>query len=70
MGWLGALAGAALDRRDGDSGVKGALLGAVAGRAIKSGVPMAAAATLGWMAFSALRKARSRRSAKETTPHG
>jgi hypothetical protein len=64
------LAGAALDRRDGDSGWKGAIMGAVAGRAIKAGVPMAAAATLGWMAFSAIRRARGKTAAKETPPHG
>jgi hypothetical protein len=35
MGWLGALVGAAIDRRDGDSGLKGALIGASAGRVLK-----------------------------------
>lgn len=61
MGWLGALAGAALDRRDGDSGIKGAVIGSVAGRAFKSAMPVAAAATIGWMALSALRRARGRK---------
>lgn len=66
MGWLGALAGAALDRRDGDSGWKGAVMGAVAGRAIKSAVPLATAATLGWVALSAVRKARRRKAEGQT----
>lgn len=34
MGMLGALIGAAIDRSDGDSGIKGAVIGAVAARAI------------------------------------
>lgn len=60
MGWLGALTGAALDRRDGDSGLKGAVMGAVAGRALKSSIPVAAAAALGWVALSALKRRRTR----------
>ena len=63
MGWLGALAGAALDRRDGDSGIKGAILGAIAGRAVRSALPFAAAATVGWVALSALRRARGKKDA-------
>lgn len=58
MGWMSALAGAAIDRRDGDSGIKGALLGMVAGRAMKASLPVAAVATVGWMAVKALRRTR------------
>jgi hypothetical protein len=60
MGWLGALVGAAIDRRDGDSGLKGALIGASAGRVLKSAMPIAAAATLGWIALSLLRHRRAK----------
>ena len=59
MGWLGALVGAAIDRRDGDSGIKGALIGASAGRVLKSAMPVAAAATLGWVALAVLRRRRT-----------
>lgn len=58
MGWMSALAGAAIDRRDGDSGIKGALLGMVAGRAMKASLPVAAVATIGWMAMRAVRRSR------------
>lgn len=60
MGWLGAMVGAAIDRRDGDSGLKGALIGASAGRVLKSAMPVAAAATLGWVALSLLRRRRAK----------
>jgi hypothetical protein len=58
MGWMSAAAGAAIDRRDGDSGIKGAVLGMVAGRAMKASLPVAAAATIGWIAFKAFRRTR------------
>jgi hypothetical protein len=60
MGRLGALVGAAIDRRDGDSGLKGALIGASAGRVLKSAMPVAAAATLGWVALSLFRRKRAK----------
>ncbi len=60
MGWLGALVGAAIDRRDGDSGIKGALIGASAGRVLKSAMPVAAAATMGWAALAVLRRRRAK----------
>ncbi len=52
MGLLSTLAGAAIDRRDGDSGVKGAIIGAVAGRAIRRMGPLGLAAVLGVAAYS------------------
>ncbi len=60
MGWLGAMVGAAIDRRDGDSGLKGALIGATAGRVLKSALPVAAAATMGWVALAFLRRKRAK----------
>lgn len=59
MGFISALAGAAIDRRDGDSGIKGALLGLAAGRVAKASLPVAAAATVGWMALKAIRRNRA-----------
>lgn len=60
MGLISALAGAAIDRRDGDIGIKGALLGMAAGRVAKASLPVAAAATVGWMALKAVRRSRTR----------
>jgi hypothetical protein len=45
---LGALIGAAIDRRDGDSGIKGAIVGTVAESAIRFLAPIAATYALGW----------------------
>ena len=60
MGWLGALVGAAIDRRDGDSGIKGALIGASAGRVLRSAMPVATAAAMGWVALAMLRRRRAK----------
>jgi hypothetical protein len=38
---LGPLIGAAIDRKDGDSGVKGAVIGSLAQSAVKAGVTVA-----------------------------
>lgn len=59
MDVLSALAGAAIDRRNGDSGIKGALVGLAAGRVAKASLPVAAAAAVGWFAIRALRRARA-----------
>ena len=59
MGLFSALAGAAIDRRDGEGGVKGAILGLAAGRAAKASFPVAAAATVGWLALKAIRRNRT-----------
>lgn len=62
MGMFGALVGAAIDRTDGDSGIKGALIGAAASKTISVLVPVAMtfaiglavqkAATVGWRKLS------------------
>ncbi|MEA3060370.1 MAG: hypothetical protein QOJ94_151 [Sphingomonadales bacterium] len=54
---LGALIGAAIDRRDGDSGIKGAIVGTVAEGAIKVLAPIVATYALGWAVQYGLRKA-------------
>lgn len=45
---LGALIGAAIDRQDGDSGIKGAIVGTVAESAILFLAPVVATYALGW----------------------
>jgi len=45
---LGALIGAAIDRGDGDSGIKGAIVGTVAEGAIRLLAPVVATYALGW----------------------
>ena len=54
---LGALIGAAIDRRDGDSGLKGAIIGTVAEKAIRVLAPVAATYALGWAVQYGARKA-------------
>jgi hypothetical protein len=54
---FGALIGAAIDRRDGDSGLKGAILGSVAESALRIAAPIAATYALGWAVQFAIRKA-------------
>ena len=54
---LGALIGAAIDRGDGDSGIKGAIIGTVAESAIRALAPVAATYALGWTVQYAARKA-------------
>jgi len=46
---LGALIGAAIDRQDGDSGIKGAIIGTVAQSAIRIAAPLVATYALGWL---------------------
>ena len=53
---LGALIGAAIDRQDGDSGIKGAIIGTVAEAAIKVLVPVIATYALGWAVQYGIRK--------------
>jgi hypothetical protein len=45
---IGALVGAAIDRQDGDSGIKGAIIGTVAESAIRVLVPVIATYAVGW----------------------
>jgi len=53
---LGALIGAAIDREDGDSGIKGAIIGSVAESAIRALAPIAATYALGWAVQYGIRK--------------
>jgi hypothetical protein len=53
---LGALIGAALDRGDGDSGLKGAIIGTVAEKAIRGLAPVVATWALGWAVQYGIRK--------------
>ncbi len=53
---LGALIGAAIDRGDGDSGIKGAIVGTVAESAIRALAPIAATFALGWVVQYGIRK--------------
>ena len=45
---IGALVGAAIDRQDGDSGIKGAIIGTVAESAVRVLVPIVATYAVGW----------------------
>lgn len=53
---LGALIGAAIDREDGDSGIKGAIVGTVAETAIRWAAPVVATYALGWAVQYGIRK--------------
>lgn len=53
---LGALIGAAMDRGDGDSGIKGAIIGTVAETAIRALAPVVATWALGWAVQYGIRK--------------
>lgn len=53
---IGALVGAAIDRQDGDSGIKGAIIGTVAESAIRVAVPLVATYALGWAVQYGVRK--------------
>lgn len=46
--FLGAVIGATIDREDGDSGVKGAIVGTVTESALKAAIPIVATHALGW----------------------
>jgi len=53
---VGMLIGAAIDRRDGDSGIKGAVIGSVAQRVLRHAVPLAATAAASWAVLHLARK--------------
>ncbi len=53
---LGALIGAAIDRQDGDSGIKGAIVGTVAETTIRVAAPILATWALGWAVQFGVRK--------------
>jgi hypothetical protein len=54
--FLGAIIGAAIDRRDGDAGLKGAIIGTVAEGAIRVLVPVATAYALVWVVQHGIRR--------------
>ncbi len=53
---LGAMIGYALDRGDGDSGVKGMIVGTVAEKAIRGLAPLVGTYALGWVLQYGIRK--------------
>jgi len=53
---IGALVGAAIDRGDGDSGIKGAIMGTVAEKAIRAVLPLVGTYALGWAVQYGIRK--------------
>ena len=53
---VGALIGAAIDRGDGDSGIKGAIIGSVAQGAIRVAAPILVTYALGWAVQYGVRK--------------
>ena len=53
---VGALIGAAIDRRDGDSGIKGAIIGSMAQGAIRVAAPILVTYALGWAVQYGVRK--------------
>ncbi len=53
---LGMLIGAAVDRRDGDSGIKGAVGGYMIEGALKAVIPLAITFGIGWAVQKGLRK--------------
>lgn len=54
---IGMAIGAALDRRDGDSGVKGAIMGSVVQSLAKAAVPLAIVGAVGWGLLHLTKKA-------------
>jgi len=54
---LGALVGAAIDRQDGDSGIKGAIIGTMAEAMVRVMIPIAATYAIGWAVQFGARKA-------------
>lgn len=46
--WIGAMIGAAIDRRDGDSGIKGAAIGYAAQGLVRVVAPLAVTFAIGW----------------------
>ena len=54
---VGALIGAAIDRQDGDSGIKGAIIGTVAVSAIRTVAPLVVTFAIGWAVQRGIRMA-------------
>ena len=63
---LGALIGAWIDRQDGDSGIKGAIIGTVAETALRAAAPIVATYALGWAVQYGFRKSWHAGSASHT----
>jgi hypothetical protein len=59
---VGAMVGAAIDRQDGDSGIKGAVIGAVTQGALKIALPIAVTFGIGWLLQYSARRAWQRMS--------
>ena len=51
---IGALVGAAIDRQDGDSGLKGAIIGTVAESAVRGLIPLIATYAVGWLVLKTI----------------
>ncbi|WP_420143138.1 hypothetical protein [Sphingobium sp.] len=58
---VGTVIGAAIDRRDGDSGVKGAILGYVASGTVKTVAKLGTLAAIGYGVVSMVRRGAARR---------
>ncbi len=52
---IGAALGALIDRRDGDSGIKGAIVGGLSQRLLAAAVPIIATIAIGWVVQHYLR---------------
>jgi hypothetical protein len=55
---LGALVGALIDRSDGDSGIKGAVVGSLSQRLFSAAIPIVATVVVGWAVTSWLNAGR------------
>jgi len=52
---IGAALGALIDRRDGDSGIKGAIVGSFSQRMLAGALPVVSAIAIGWVVQHYLR---------------
>ena len=55
---IGALIGAMIDRSDGDSGIKGAVVGSLSQRLLSTAIPFVATVAVGWAITSWLKAGR------------
>lgn len=67
---LGAMIGYALDRGDGDSGIKGMIVGTVAEKAIRGLAPLVATYALGWAVQYGIRKGWAAITGSDPVNHG
>lgn len=54
MSYLGAVVGAAIDRSDGDSGIKGAIFGTFAAKTAATLTPLIVTFLIGWVVQKAI----------------